>query len=322
MTNFRLHTPEELQKIAEEDFDQFKEDIGNYYNNHWEYYLDNVVPVLLNVSKLNDFSIIFVISELNKIGENDYSKLQLIAKKIYEIDYEFYVNNTREILDKYNPQSKHFKKKIASLTESDNKPRKYNNYYAILIVFMILVVISLAIYKYFYDIKILNEEIIKKDIEINQKELEKQNVQNKLDSINKEFKVIEGNLARLKKYEIDNLSAQFKHEQDIIEEKNREENRLKQVFDDLDPLEKEIIQASKKMRQVTKKEQELSYEIKYKTIGADIQRKSLKYKKFAKEEFAPAAERFSNLLTLYNDKHGGSSVRDLAVKWEFLDLLR
>jgi hypothetical protein len=322
MNDFRLHTPEELQKIAEEDFERFKEVSKDYYDNHWEYYLDSVIPVLLNVSKLNDSRNTFVIPELNKIGEKDYNKLQLIAKIVYKIDYEFYVDYLREILHKNNPQSGYNNKVISSLTESETKIRKYNSYYIILIVLVISIIISLAIYKYFYDIKILNEEIVKRDMENIEKEEEKIKTQKRLDSINKENKIKEDALSILRSIEEEKINTKIKQEQEFNEQKIKEENRLKQMFDNLDPLEKEIVQISNKLRQLTTKERKLSYDIKYNTMGADIQRKSLEYKKFAKEEYAPTGLRFSYLLTLYSEKHGRNSVRDLAVKWDFLDLLK
>lgn len=51
MSNFKLHTPEELQKIAEEDFERFKEVSKYYLENDYEYFKNEILPILNDESK-------------------------------------------------------------------------------------------------------------------------------------------------------------------------------------------------------------------------------------------------------------------------------
>jgi hypothetical protein len=51
MTDFKLHTPEELQKIAEEDFDKFYQIAKEYYHTNSTYYAKNIRPLLNRLNK-------------------------------------------------------------------------------------------------------------------------------------------------------------------------------------------------------------------------------------------------------------------------------
>ncbi len=51
MSNFRLHTPEELQKIAEEDYNKFYELAKDYYNKDSNYYVTVIRPILNKIDK-------------------------------------------------------------------------------------------------------------------------------------------------------------------------------------------------------------------------------------------------------------------------------
>lgn len=46
MSNFKLHTPEELQKIAEEDFERFKEVSKYYYENDFDFFEEFILPII------------------------------------------------------------------------------------------------------------------------------------------------------------------------------------------------------------------------------------------------------------------------------------
>lgn len=54
MTNFRLHTPEELQMIAEKDFDKFYELAKEYYRIDRSFYVEIVRPILKKINGEKD----------------------------------------------------------------------------------------------------------------------------------------------------------------------------------------------------------------------------------------------------------------------------
>ncbi len=86
-------------------------------------------------------------------------------------------------------------------------------------------------------------------------------------------------------------------------------------------LETDVIRAAQIFREVSRKEKMMSYELKYKTLSSEIETKMEEYKRFAYEEYVPTANDFSRLISEYTDKYGGMALRDLAIKYGFLDLL-
>ncbi len=48
MSNFRLHTPEELQRIAEENFERFKEVSKYYYENDFNFFEVTILDLKSN----------------------------------------------------------------------------------------------------------------------------------------------------------------------------------------------------------------------------------------------------------------------------------
>lgn len=87
-------------------------------------------------------------------------------------------------------------------------------------------------------------------------------------------------------------------------------------------LESEIVEYAKKFREVRRKYYNIQYELNYRTPSSEIYSKSAEFQRFAEREYAPVGMHFSNLLVEYSQQYGGMALRDLAIKYNFLDLLR
>jgi hypothetical protein len=74
---FRLHTPEELQKIAEDNFDRFQEIAKEYYHKDKEFYVANIRPIL---NKINEEK-----NKIKNIAKSNLSTKQLPPISIKEL---------------------------------------------------------------------------------------------------------------------------------------------------------------------------------------------------------------------------------------------
>lgn len=111
------------------------------------------------------------------------------------------------------------------------------------------------------------------------------------------------------------------------QEKKTTSNSIINVSNELslDPkakLEKEIVECAHKFRKVKSKYKSMEYDLKYKTLSSNLNSKAEELQRYAQTEYTPIAYKFSSLLSTYADRNGSAALRDLAVKNDFLDLLR
>lgn len=194
----------------------------------------------------------------------------------------------------------------------------------ILIVIGVLAILYVISYS-FLTSKTDNNKVENKE----QNENESLRLQKQVDSLQKENKRREDELINKKRLEEEQrikeeqkFEQQRLEEQKIKESNKKEEEKLQQEIENLDPLEKAVLKTSLQYRAVYEKERRLSYVLNYQTQSSDLIRKTTEYEKFVKEEYMPIAEKFSGLLDQYSNKYGPSGVRDLAIKYDFLDLLQ
>lgn len=87
-------------------------------------------------------------------------------------------------------------------------------------------------------------------------------------------------------------------------------------------LVSEIVEYAGKFRELQRKYYAMRYEMNYKTPSSEIFTKVSELQRFAEYEYVPVALKFSYLISEYAQKYGGMALRDLAIKHNFLDLLR
>jgi len=86
--------------------------------------------------------------------------------------------------------------------------------------------------------------------------------------------------------------------------------------------DQEIVEYARKFRAVKTKYEAMEYELNYKTVSSELNTKAVALKNYYLQEYMPTAKNFSSLLSTYNNRNGGAALRDLAVKNDFLDLMR
>ncbi|MBA7518342.1 hypothetical protein ES705_10412 [subsurface metagenome] len=87
-------------------------------------------------------------------------------------------------------------------------------------------------------------------------------------------------------------------------------------------IEGKIVEAALKYKAVNYEATRREYDLKYRTLSKDIQRKTEELQKYNEKALLPIVKEFSTLLETYSDIFGDVALRDLAIKYNFLDLLR
>ena len=109
------------------------------------------------------------------------------------------------------------------------------------------------------------------------------------------------------------LQKQEKEKQERLQ-RQEEEKRIRN-----EPLL--IVKAVSEYRLRKAAYDQMNYELKYKTLSNDIQRKSEEIYQYAKETLKPAFENMAYYISEYGKKYGAGALRDLAIKNGFIDLL-
>lgn len=87
-------------------------------------------------------------------------------------------------------------------------------------------------------------------------------------------------------------------------------------------IEGKIVEAALKYKVANYEATKREYDLKYRTLSKDIQKKAEELQKYNENTLLPLAREFNALLETYNDIFGGVALRDLAIKYNFLNLLR
>ena len=87
-------------------------------------------------------------------------------------------------------------------------------------------------------------------------------------------------------------------------------------------IEGKIVEAALKYKAANYEATRREYDLKYRTLSKDIQRKTEELQKYNEKTLLPTVKEFSTLLETYSDIFGAVALRDLAIKYNFLDLLR
>ncbi len=84
----------------------------------------------------------------------------------------------------------------------------------------------------------------------------------------------------------------------------------------------EIRNAAESWRSAKNRYYELEYELKYTTISSEMRKKETEFLAFLEYQFRPTNEYFYYASKKYIRKYGNEEFRDLAIKYDFLDLLK
>lgn len=241
--------------------------------------------------------------ELEKLAKNNYIQFLRVTQSIKNWDNEYYEEVVVPIIEK---------KRLEDLYgEQSNNKKKDFLIYSLLFVLIILLFFSFYVWKSAYqfntELKEMKDSLINLTSDFN--ELNKKYI-----SINESNKTLLNN--SLKKNTPIGIQESYNSklfQNEILLKSNNE-------FENATDLEINIVKTARQLREVQRKIRSLEYEIKYRTVTDEIEMKSKKYEEMALNEYVPLGDKFSSLLSKYNNE--GNNVRDLAIKYNFLDLLR
>lgn len=115
------------------------------------------------------------------------------------------------------------------------------------------------------------------------------------------------------------LEAKRKAEEKRRKEEEAERKRIKIYLANLEP---NLIKAAIVYSLAAKINYNMEYNLKYRTLSHDLQNKTYELQQFVQDTYDPAVQEFSQLASDYADVHGSMALRDLAIKNNFIHLLR
>lgn len=124
--------------------------------------------------------------------------------------------------------------------------------------------------------------------------------------------------------ESDRQAAVEKQEKDRADAEERkrqaEEDALKKM--PLAQLTSRLVRSAARLQSVKATYYQLDYQLKYRTTSGMLQRRVSELENYMKNVYVPAEMDFVKYVGEYAERKGGMALRDLAIQYDFLDLLR